>query len=165
MIESQSVLSGEVARSRSLEVEPRGHAVSVLSRCAEMQTRLLELLRQRHRRCHNRRNPDTGGTPLGTMQQLPESTVRVIRQQHCALHDATSIRDHRISRRLTIANVAQWLQVLTSWVKRRLTASSACSAIRMTRFLLPIPPESIAALYELKSGVRNHLVIASRANR
>jgi hypothetical protein len=77
------------------------------------------------------------------------------------------MRARHISGWLTMADVAQCLQVSTSWVKRRIHSG----VIKVERdphdkrFLFPDTAESIAALQELKSGVRDHLVIAPRANR
>ena len=77
------------------------------------------------------------------------------------------MRERHISGWLTIARVAQSLQVSTSWVKRRIRNGiiSVQRDPHDKRFLFPDTAESIAALQELKSGVRDHLVIAPRANR
>jgi hypothetical protein len=155
---------GEISQ---LEVEPRVHAVSALSRGTEMQTRLLELARQGIDDATIAAILTQEGHRSPRCSHVPASTVRVIRQRHRVLHDARSMRARHISGWLTIADVAQSLQVSTSWVKRRIRDGviSVQRDSHDNRFLFPNTPESIAALHELKSGVRNHLVIAPRANR
>jgi hypothetical protein len=155
---------GEVSQ---LEVEPRVHAGSALSRGAEMQARLLELARQGIDDAAIAAILTQEGHHSARCSHVPASTVRVIRQRHRVLHDARSTRARHISGWLTMADVAQCLQVSTSWVKRRIHSG----VIKVERdphdkrFLFPDTAESIAALQELKSGVRDHLVIAPRANR
>jgi hypothetical protein len=98
---------------------------------------------------------------------VPASTVQHVRQRHRVLYDPRSMRERHISGWLTIARVAQSLQVSTSWVKRRIRNGiiSVQRDPHDKRFLFPDTAESIAALQELKSGVRDHLVIAPRANK
>jgi len=77
------------------------------------------------------------------------------------------MRERHISGWLTIARVSQSLQVSSSWVKRRIRNGiiSVQSDPHDKRFLFPNTAECIAALQELKSGVQDHLVVASRANK
>jgi hypothetical protein len=76
-------------------------------------------------------------------------------------------RARRISGWLTIDKVAGCLQVSTSWIKRRIRNGTITIQRdpRDSRFLFPDTPDSIAALQELKSGARNHLVIDPRPNK
>jgi predicted DNA-binding transcriptional regulator AlpA len=83
------------------------------------------------------------------------------------LYNAKDMRNRHISGWLTIARVAQMLQVSDSWIKRRIRDDII--QIRRDphdkRFLFPDTPEGMAALQELKSGIRNHLEVAPRANK
>ena len=155
---------GEISQ---LEVEPRVHAGSALSRGAEMEARVLELARQGIDDITIAGILTQEGHHSARCNHVPARTVQLIRQRHRVLHDARSIRERHISGWLTIAKVAQCLQVSTSWVKRRIH-SSVINVQRDPhdkRFLFPDTEESIAALHELKSGERDHLVIAPRANK
>jgi hypothetical protein len=155
---------GEISQ---LEVEPRVHAARALTRGAEMEARVLELARRGIDDVTIAAILTQEGHHSARCSHVPARTVQLIRQQHRVLHDARSMRERHISGWLTIARVAQCLQVSTSWVKRRIHAG----VIKVQRdphdkrFLFPDTAESIAALRELKSGARDHLVIAPRANR
>lgn len=154
---------GEISE---LEVEPRVHAVRALSRGTEMEARLLELARQGIDDVTIAAILTQEGHRSARCSHVPARTVQLVRQQHRVLHDARSMRERHISGWLTIARVAQSLQVSTSWIKRRIR--DGIIVVRRDphdkRFLFPDTAESIAALQELKSGARDHLVVAPRAN-
>jgi hypothetical protein len=83
------------------------------------------------------------------------------------LYNSQTSRDRHISGWLTIAKVAQALQVSDSWIKRRIR--DGIIQIQRDphdrRFLFPDTLEAIAALQDLKSGARSHLAIEPRANQ
>jgi DNA invertase Pin-like site-specific DNA recombinase len=155
---------GEISQ---LEVEPRVHAGSALSRGAEMEARVLELARQGIDDVTIAGILTQEGHRSARCIHVPASTVQHVRQRHRVLYDPRSMRERHISGWLTIASVAQSLQVSTSWVKRRIRNGiiSVQRDPHDKRFLFPDTVESIAALQELKSGERDHLVIAPRANK
>jgi DNA invertase Pin-like site-specific DNA recombinase len=155
---------GEVSQ---LEVEPRVHAGAALSRGAEMEARVLELARQGIDDVTIAGILTQEGHRSARCSHVPASTVQHVRQRHRVLYDPRSMRERHISGWLTIARVAQSLQVSTSWVKRRIRNGiiSVQRDPHDKRFLFPDTAESIAALHELKSGMRDHLVIAPRANK
>jgi hypothetical protein len=155
---------GEVSE---LAVEPPVHALSALSRGAEMEARLLELVRQGV--------DDAAIADILTQEghrsvrrgYVPARTVQLVRQRHGLSQNAMATRTRRISGWLTIDKVAACLHVSTSWIKRRIRNGTITIRRdpRDSRFLFPDTPESIAALHELKSGARNHLVIDPRPNK
>jgi hypothetical protein len=63
--------------------------------------------------------------------------------------------------------VAEYLQVSTSWIKRRIRNGtiSIKRDPRDNRFLFPDTPDGMAALKELKSGARDHLIVDPRPNQ
>jgi hypothetical protein len=95
------------------------------------------------------------------------AAIQLVRQRHGLSQNAMATRARRISGWLTIDKVAACLQVSTSWIKRRIRNGTITIRRdpRDSRFLFPDTPESIAALHELKSGARNHLVIDPRPNK
>jgi DNA invertase Pin-like site-specific DNA recombinase len=155
---------GEVSE---LAVEPPVHALSALSRGAEMEARLLELVRQGV--------DDAAIADILTQEghrsvrrgYVPARTVQLVRQRHGLSQNAMATRARRISGWLTIDKVAECRQVSTSWIKRRIRNGTITIQRdpRDSRFLFPDTPDSIAALQELKSGARNHLVIDQRPNK
>ncbi|MCF8710378.1 recombinase family protein [Rhizorhapis sp. SPR117] len=155
---------GEVSQ---LEVEPRVHAQSALSRATEMEARLLELARHGIDDITIARILTEEGHRSARCAHVPARTVQVLRQRHRVLYNARDMRDRHISGWLTIATVAPMLEVSNSWIKRRIR--DGIIEIRRDphdkRFLFPDTPEGMAALQELKSGARNHLVVAPRANK
>jgi hypothetical protein len=76
-------------------------------------------------------------------------------------------RARRTSGWLTIDKVAECLQVSASWIKRRIRNGTIAIQrdSRDSRYLFPDTPDGIAALRELKSGARDHLVIDPRPNK
>ncbi|MBV8399397.1 MAG: hypothetical protein JOZ17_11760 [Acetobacteraceae bacterium] len=92
--------------------------------------------------------------------------MQLVRQQHGVLQNAQSVRDRHISGWLTIAKMAERLQVSTSWIKRRIRDGiiQIRRDPRDQHYLFPDTPDSITALKELQSGIRNHLVIDPRSN-
>ncbi|REE18557.1 recombinase-like zinc beta ribbon protein [Paraburkholderia sp. BL23I1N1] len=108
---------GEISQ---LEVEPRVHAGLALSRGAEMEARVLELARHGIDDVTIAGILTQEGHHSARCSHVPARTVQLIRQRHRVLHDARSIRERHIAGWLTIARVAQCLQVSTSWVKRRI---------------------------------------------
>ena len=150
-----------------LAVEPRVHALSALSRGPEMEARLLELARQGV--------DDTAIADILTQEghrsarcnYVSASTVQNVRQHHRVLQNGVATRARHICGWLTIADVAARLKVSRTWVKRRI--HNGTITIQRDpydkRYLFPDTPASMAALEELKSGVRNRLVIDPRPNK
>ena len=155
---------GEISE---LAGEPRVHALSALSRGAEMETRLLELARQGVDDAAIADILTQEGHRSPRCNHVPARTVQVARQRHRVLQNAATARARHISGWLTIADVAKRLQVSTTWVKRRIHNGTITIQrdLQDKRFLFPDTPESIAALKELKSGGRNHLVIDPRPDK
>lgn len=155
---------GEVSE---LEVEPRVHALGALSRGAEMEVRLLELARQGLDDTAIAEILTQEGHRSARCRHVPARTVQIIRQRHRVLQNSASTRARHISGWLTIAKVAECLQVSTSWIKWRIRSGAidVQRDPRDKRFLFPDTPECIVALQELASGARDHLVIAPRANK
>jgi len=132
---------GEVSQ---LEVEPRVHAMSALSRATEMEARLLELARQGVDDVTIARILTEEGHRSARCSYVPARTVQIVRQQHRVLYNAKDMRNRHISGWLTIATVAQMLQVSDSWIKRRIR--DGIIQIRRDphdkRFLFPNTPEA-----------------------
>jgi DNA invertase Pin-like site-specific DNA recombinase len=155
---------GEVSE---LAVEPPVHALSALSHGAEMEARLLELAQEGIDDDAIADILTREGHRSVRRSYVPARSVQLIRQRHGVPRNAMATRARRISGWLTIDIVAQRLQVSTSWIKRRIR--NGIIAIQRdpqdNRFLFPDTPEGIAALQELKSGARDHLVIDPRPNK
>ncbi len=155
---------GEVSQ---MEVQPRVHTLSALSRSTEMEVRLLELASQGVDDITIAKILTEEGHRSARCNHVPARTVQIVRQRHRVLYNARDIRQRHISGWLTIATVAQMLNVSDSWIKRRIRNHTIEIERdpRDKRFLFPDTPEGMAALQELKSGARNHLVVAPRANK
>jgi len=154
---------GEVSE---LSVEPPVHALSALARGTEMRDRVLDLARQGVDDAAIADILTGEGHRSVRRNYVPARTVQLVRQQHCVLQNAQLVRDRHISGWLTIAKMAERLQVSTSWIKRRIRDGiiQIRRDPRDKRYLFPDTPDSITALKELKSGIRNHLVIDPRLN-
>jgi DNA invertase Pin-like site-specific DNA recombinase len=150
-----------------LTVEPRVHALSALSRGAEMEIRLLELARQGIDDVKIAEILTQEGHRSARCSHVPARTVQLVRQRYRVLQSPQSTRDRHTAGWLTIAKMAERLQVSTSWIKRRIRNGS----IQIQRdphdkrFLFPDTPESIAAVKALKSGRRSHLVVDPRPTK
>ena len=155
---------GEVS---DLTVEPPVHALSALSRGAEMEARLLELARQGV--------DDAAVADILTQEgyrsvrhsHVPPRTVQLVRQRHGVPQNAMATRARHISGWLTIDKVAERLEVSTSWIKRRIRNGTIAIQRdpRDSRYLFPNTSDGITALRELKSGIRDHLVVDPRPNK
>ena len=155
---------GEISE---LAVEPPVHALSALSRGAEMEARLLELVRQGVDDAAIADILTREGHRSVRRSYVPARTVQLIRQRHRIPQNAMSTRARHISGWLTIDKVAECLEVSTSWIKRRIRNGTIAIQRdpRDSRFLFPDTPAGIAALRDLKSGARDHLVIDPRPNK
>ena len=155
---------GEVSE---LEVEPRVHALYALSRGAEMEARLLELARQGVDDAAIADILTQEGHRSPRCSYVLARTVQLVRQRHGVPQDGIATRARHIAGWLTIADVAARLQVSRSWIKRRI--HNGTIVIQRDsydkRYLFPDTPEGIAALNELKSGKRHHLVVDPRSNK
>jgi hypothetical protein len=85
---------GEVSQ---LEVEPRVHALSALSRAAEMEARLLELARQGIDDVTIARILSEEGHRSARCGHVPARTVQIVRQRHRVLYNAKDMRNRHIS--------------------------------------------------------------------
>jgi DNA invertase Pin-like site-specific DNA recombinase len=155
---------GEVSE---LAVEPPVHALSALSRGAEMETRLLELARQGVDDAAIADILTQEGHRSVRRSYVPARTVQLVRQRHGVPQNAMATRARHISGWLTIDKVADYLQVSTSWIKRRIRNGTITVQRdpRDNRYLFPDTPDGLSALQELKSGARDHLVIDPRPNK
>jgi DNA invertase Pin-like site-specific DNA recombinase len=155
---------GEVSE---LAVEPPVHALSALSRGAEMEARLLELARQGVDDAAIADILTQEGHRSVRRSYVPARTVQLVRQRHGVPQNAMATRARHISGWLTIDKVAEYLQVSTSWIKRRIRNGTITVQRdpRDNRYLFPDTPDGISALQELKSGARDHLVIDPRPNK
>ena len=155
---------GEVSE---LGVEPPVHALSALSRGAEMEARLLELVHQGVDDAAIADILTQEGHRSVRRSYVAARTVQLVRMRHGLPQNAMATRARRISGWLTIDKVAECLRVSTSWVKRRIRNGTITIQRdpRDSRFLFPDTPDTIAALHELKSGTRDHLVIDPRPNK
>jgi hypothetical protein len=152
---------GEVSE---LTVEPPVHALSALSRGAEMEARLLELARQGVDDAAIADILTQEGHRSVRRSYVPARTVQLVRQRHGVPQNAMATRARHISGWLTIDKVADYLQVSTSWIKRRIRNGTITVQRdpRDNRYLFPDTPDGLSALQELKSGARDHLVIDPR---
>ena len=155
---------GEVSE---LAVEPPVHALSALSRGAEMKARLLELARQGVDDAAIADILTQEGHRSVRRSYVPARTVQLVRQRHGVPQNAMATRARHISGWLTIDKVAEYLQVSTSWIKRRIRNGTITIQRdpRDNRYLFPDTPDGISALQDLKSGARDHLVIDPRPNK
>ena len=155
---------GEISE---LAVEPPVHALSALSRGGEMENRVLELARDGVDDEAIAEILTQEGHRSVRRSYVPARTVQLIRQRHHLPRNAMATRARRIRGWLTIDKVAEHLQVSTSWIKRRIRNGTITIKRdpRDNRFLFPDTPEGMAALRELKSGVRNHLIVDPRSNQ
>ena len=155
---------GEVSE---LTVEPRVHALSALSRSAEMETRLLELARQGIDDAAIAEILTQEGHRSARCSYVPARTVQLVRQRYRVLQTPQSMRDRHTSGWLTITKMAERLKVSAAWIKRRIRNGTIQIQRdpRDKRFLFPDTPESIAAIKALKSGQRRHLVVDPRPNK
>lgn len=140
---------GEVSE---LSVEPPVHALGALSRGAEMEARLLELARQGVDDAAIADILTHEGHRSVRRSYVPPRTVQLVRQRHRVLQNAMSTRARHIAGWLTLAKVAECLQVSSSWVKRRIRDGTIDIQRdpRDKRFLFPDTPDGIAALQDLK---------------
>lgn len=155
---------GEVSE---LAVEPPVHALSALLHGAEMKARLLELARQGVDDAAIADILTQEGHRSVRRSYVPARTVQLVRQRHGVPQNAMATRARHISGWLTIDKVAEYLQVSTSWIKRRIRNGTITVQRdpRDNRYLFPDTPDGIAALQELKSGARDHLIIDPRPNK
>jgi DNA invertase Pin-like site-specific DNA recombinase len=155
---------GEISE---LAVEPPVHALSALSRGAEMEARLLELARKGVDDAAIAEILTQEGHRSVRRSHVPARTVQLIRQRHHLPQNGILTRARHISGWLTIDKVAERLQVSTSWIKRRIRNGTIAIQRdpRDSRYLFPDTPDGAAALQELKSGARDHLVIDPRPNK
>ncbi|WP_292242043.1 recombinase family protein [Mesorhizobium sp.] len=141
------------------EVEPRVHALSALSRGAEMEVRLLELAHQGLDDTAIAARLTKEGFRSPRRSYVPVRTVQVVRQGHRVLRQSTPARSHHIPGWLSVSELAmaagrfsildpasnpQWRD---QYPPKR----------HSQRVLFPDAAATIAAIKELKSGVRQHL--------
>lgn len=151
----------------NLTVEPRVHALSALSRGAEMEARLLELARNGVDDATIAEILTQEGHRSARRSYVPVRTVQVVRQRHRVLQNSAATRARHIRGWLTITEVAKRLNVSREWIKRRI--HNGTIAIQRDpydkRYLFPDTPVTITALQGIKAGLRRHLVIAPRPNK
>ncbi|MBB4201107.1 hypothetical protein GGD83_004939 [Rhodoblastus sphagnicola] len=154
---------GEVTE---LEVEPRVHALSALSRGAEMEAQVIEWARQGIDDAEIADRLTRDGHRSARCSKVPVTTVRVVRQRHRILRQATPKRIYRPAGWLTVAELAERLQVTRCWIDRRIR--TGVIAIKRDvvhkRFLFPETEETFAAMQALKTDQKTHIQIASWAN-
>jgi DNA invertase Pin-like site-specific DNA recombinase len=154
---------GEVTE---LEVKPRVHALSALSRGAEMQAELLEWARQGVDDAEIADRLTKAGHRSARCSCVPVTTVRHFRQHHRILRQATPKRSYHPVGWLTVTELAERLQVARSWIDRRIrtgTIEIERDAVDK-RFLFPDTEETLAAMQALKTSQKNRIQIASRAD-
>ncbi|MCS0463864.1 recombinase family protein, partial [Rhizobium favelukesii] len=141
------------------EVEPRVHALSALSRGAEMEVRLLELAHQGLDDTAIAATLTEEGFRSPRRSYVPVRTVQVVRQRHRVLRQSTPTRSHHLPGWLTVSELAAVADVSRSWIRHRIrngVISIHQNALHK-RVLFPDAAATIAAIQELKSGVRQHL--------
>jgi hypothetical protein len=155
---------GEVS---NLAVEPRVHALSALSRGVEMEARLLDLARKGVDDATIAEILTQEGHRSARRSYVPVRTVQVVRQRHRVLQNSAATRARHIRGWLTITEIAKRLNISREWIKRRI--HNGTIAIQLDpydkRYLFPDTPETIAALQDIKAGLRRHLLIAPRPNK
>lgn len=149
-----------------LEVEPKVHALSALSRGAEMEARLLELA---HQGCNDAAIAATltqEGFRSPRTNHVPVRTVQIIRQRHRLLRQPTPARSHHLSGWLTVSELAMVAHVSRSWIRYRIRNGTIKihQNARHKRILFPDTAATIAAVQELKSGRRGYLDFTQSAN-
>ncbi len=152
---------GEVTES---DIETRVHAMSALSRGAEMEARLLDLARQGIDDMEVATTLTLEGHRSARCSQVKPRTVQLVRQRHRVLQNSKATRARHIAGWLTVAMMAERMSVSSSWIKRRIRAGiiTIQRDPRDNRFLFPDTPDSVAALQKLRSGVLGRLVIDPR---
>ncbi|MEI8703318.1 recombinase family protein (plasmid) [Mesorhizobium mediterraneum] len=141
------------------EVEPRVHALSALSRGAEMEVRLLELAHQGLDDTAIAARLTKEGFRSPRRSYVPVRTVQVVRQGHRVLRQSTPARSHHIPGWLSVSELAMAADVSRSWIRHRIRNGviSIHQSATHKRVLFPDAAATIAAIKELKSGVRQHL--------
>ena len=155
---------GEVSE---MDVKPAVHSLHVLTRGAELQTRLLDLARQGFDDATIATMLTKEGHRSARRDYVPVRTVQILRQHHRILRQSWTGWPRTVPGWLTIREVAAQLQVSRHWIIRRINNGT----IAITRnaagrqYLFPDTTTTLAALQELKSGVRKHLSIEQVANK
>ncbi|RWK18231.1 MAG: hypothetical protein EOR41_13755 [Mesorhizobium sp.] len=102
------------------EVEPRVHALSALSRGAEMEVRLLELAHQGLDDTAIAARLTKEGFRSPRRSYVPVRTVQVVRQGHRVLSQSTPARSHHIPGWLSVSELAMAADVSRSWIRHRI---------------------------------------------
>lgn len=154
---------GEVTE---LEVEPRVHALSALSRGAEMEAKLLEWAAQGVDDAAIADRLTKAGHRSARCSYVPVTTIRNVRRRHRILRQATPKRFYHPAGWLTVTELAKRLQVARSWIDRRIRAGAIAIKRDVVdkRFLFPDTDETLAAMQALKNGQEKHIQIASRTD-
>jgi DNA invertase Pin-like site-specific DNA recombinase len=149
-----------------LEVEPRVHSLSALSRGAEMEARLLELARQGLDDTTIAATLTKEGYRSPRSSTVPVRTVQVVRQRHRLLRQSTPTRSHHLSGWLTVSELAIVAQVTRSWIRHRISNGTIRiqKNARHKRILFPDTAATIAALQDLKSGMRKYIDFTQSAD-
>lgn len=154
---------GEVTE---LEVEPKVHTLSALSRGSEMEAQLLKWAREGVADAEIADRLTKDGHRSARCSYVPVTTVRVVRQRHRILRQATPKRIFRPTGWLTVTELADLLQVARCWIDRRIRNGTIAITRDFIdkRFLFPNTEETLAGMQELKAGKSHHIQIASRAD-
>ncbi len=148
------------------EVEPKVHALSALSRGAEIEARLLELAHQGLNDTAIAATLTKEGFRSPRRSYVPVRTVQVVRQRHRILRQPTPARSHHLSGWLTVSELAMVAYVSCSWIRYRIRNGTIRIDQNAThkRVLFPDIPATIAALQELKSGALDHIDFTQSAD-
>jgi hypothetical protein len=135
------------------------HALSALSRGAEMEIRLLELAHQGLDDAAIAAKLTKEGFRSPRRSYVPVRTIQIVRQRHRVLRQSTPARSHHIPGWLTVSELAMAADVSRSWIRHRIRNGviSIHQHTHHKRVLFPDAAATIAAIQELKSGVRQHL--------
>ncbi|MFD2054817.1 hypothetical protein ACFSQT_17525 [Mesorhizobium calcicola] len=141
------------------EVEPRVHALSALSRGAEMEVRLIELAHQGLNDTEIAAKLTEEGFRSSRCSYVPVRTVQVVRQRNRVLRQSTPIRSYHLPGWLTVSELAMAADVSRSWIRHRIRRGviKIQQNAYPNRVLFPDAAETIAAIQQLKSGLRQHL--------
>jgi DNA invertase Pin-like site-specific DNA recombinase len=140
------------------------HALSALTRGAEMEARLVELARLGIEDAEIAERLNKEGYRSARRLYAPLRTVQIVRQRHRILRQKTPVREKSTPGWLSITEMAHRLNVSRYWINRHIRNSK----IEMRRdqsakrFLFPDTSESIEQIQALKSGQRTTAQIPSR---
>lgn len=142
------------------EVEPRVHSLSALSRGADMEARLIEMAHQGLDDTEIAAKLTEEGFRSPRCSYVPVRTVQVVRQRRRVLRQpAAPARSYHLPGWLTVSELAIVAGVSRSWIRHRIRNGmiNVRQNERHKRVLFPDATATIAAIQELKAGMRQHL--------